>query len=255
MKNTKQSVPKNVILDLLPVYLAGEASTDSERLVEQYAKDDKEVAQLIRAGKLPPELFPSQTAAAEDLGIKTLKKIQKSIRRQMLYVALVTTCVLLVPFVAMFFSDEVNWSGFDFLVAGILLLGSGLAFVLIANGSKKISYRFAAGIAVFSGLLLAWANLAVGIIGTENNVSNRLYLMVFVVAFGGAALSRLKAMGMAYTLFVVSGVQFLIPFVAMLLRINHAEELITIQIIVLNSIFALAFAFSAILFRHAAQQA
>jgi hypothetical protein len=37
-------VTRNVILDLLPLYVAGEASTDTNALVAQYLKSDPELA-------------------------------------------------------------------------------------------------------------------------------------------------------------------------------------------------------------------
>ena len=39
-------VTRNVILDLLPLYMAGEVSADSRQLVEKYLQADPEMAQL-----------------------------------------------------------------------------------------------------------------------------------------------------------------------------------------------------------------
>ncbi len=58
------NVTREVILDLLPVYLAGEASPATRSLVEEYMKQDVELAQRVRSqwtenfAKLapPPEL-------------------------------------------------------------------------------------------------------------------------------------------------------------------------------------------------------
>jgi hypothetical protein len=41
-------VTKDVILDLLPVYLAGEASADTRSLVDEYIRQDPALAQHIR---------------------------------------------------------------------------------------------------------------------------------------------------------------------------------------------------------------
>jgi hypothetical protein len=43
-----RNVTREVILDLLPVYLAGEASPATRTLVEEYLKQDAELAQRIR---------------------------------------------------------------------------------------------------------------------------------------------------------------------------------------------------------------
>jgi hypothetical protein len=41
-------ITRNVILDLMPLYLAGEASPDTKELVEEYLKNDKELAKMAK---------------------------------------------------------------------------------------------------------------------------------------------------------------------------------------------------------------
>lgn len=79
-------------------------------------------------------------------------------------VVLVTALILLLPLIAMRFTDEVNWNLADFAVAGVLLISAGLTFVWLASKTDNIKYRIAAGVAVLAALLLVWINLAVGII-------------------------------------------------------------------------------------------
>lgn len=74
--------------------------------------------------------------------------------------------ILLIPFIAMQFTDEVNWTPSDFIVAGILLLGTGLILDLVMRKIKNIRYRIAISIALLIILFLIWAELAVGIFGT-----------------------------------------------------------------------------------------
>ena len=71
--------------------------------------------------------------------------------------------LLLIPFIAMQFTDEVNWSGLDFLVMGALLLGVGLAIDFILQRVTKPSKRLALIATVIAGFVLIWAELAVGI--------------------------------------------------------------------------------------------
>lgn len=74
--------------------------------------------------------------------------------------------LLLIPFIAMFFSTEVNWSPFDFLIAGLLLLSTGLACELVMRSAKKTRSRvIICGVILFA-LFLVWAELAVGVFGT-----------------------------------------------------------------------------------------
>lgn len=74
--------------------------------------------------------------------------------------------LLLIPFVAMQFSKEVNWSIFDFVVMGILLLSVGLFIELVLRKVKTTKNRIIICGAIIIAFLLVWAELAVGIIGT-----------------------------------------------------------------------------------------
>jgi hypothetical protein len=71
--------------------------------------------------------------------------------------------LLLIPFIAMRFTDEVNWSGVDFLVMGALLLCVGLAIDFILKRVTKPSKRLALIATVIIGFVMIWAELAVGI--------------------------------------------------------------------------------------------
>lgn len=71
--------------------------------------------------------------------------------------------LLLIPFIAMQFTDEVNWALLDFVVAGVLLLGTGLLCELALRRVKKIKYRIAICATLLLAMLLIWAELAVGI--------------------------------------------------------------------------------------------
>ena len=74
--------------------------------------------------------------------------------------------LLLIPFAAMQFTEEVNWSLFDFLVAGFLLVGSGLLLETILKNVRTTKLRVLLIIGLFLVLFLVWAELAVGIFGT-----------------------------------------------------------------------------------------
>ncbi|NPD86795.1 hypothetical protein HNS38_18680 [Lentimicrobium sp. L6] len=75
--------------------------------------------------------------------------------------------ILLIPLIAMQFTEEVNWSIGDFIVAGVLLLGTGLLFELIIRKVKEPKYRIIIYISILILLFLVWAELAVGIFGTS----------------------------------------------------------------------------------------
>jgi len=62
------------------------------------------------------------------------------------------------------FTNEVNWTGFDFIVAGILLTGTGLVIELVLRKVKSRRMRIIVCLVVLFILFLVWAELAVGII-------------------------------------------------------------------------------------------
>lgn len=74
--------------------------------------------------------------------------------------------ILLLPLVAMQFTDEVNWSFFDFVVAGILLFGTGGFIELALRKIKVVKQRIWIVAGILIALFLVWAELAVGIFGT-----------------------------------------------------------------------------------------
>ena len=82
--------------------------------------------------------------------------------KAMVRIALVTSSFLLVPLVAMQLTDEVDWEFGDFVVAGALLAGAGLAYEFLAQRRNNPAYRAAIAVAVIGALVLVWTSLAVG---------------------------------------------------------------------------------------------
>lgn len=81
-------------------------------------------------------------------------------------ILLIVAIILLIPFIAMQFTEEVKWSPFDFIVAGVLLLGTGLMIELVFRKVKKSTTRIAICTVVLLVLFIVWAELAVGVFGT-----------------------------------------------------------------------------------------
>lgn len=74
--------------------------------------------------------------------------------------------LLLIPLIAMQFTDEVQWSLFDFVIMGVLLMGTGLLCELVLRNVKKFGSRLILCGFILITFLLIWAELAVGIFGT-----------------------------------------------------------------------------------------
>lgn len=174
--------------------------------------------------------------------------------KRLIAILLTVVCLLLVPLVAMVFTNEVNWDETDFIVAGILLFGSGLLFEVAARKGGSLSYRAASGMAIFTGLVLVWMNLAVGLIGNEDNPANLMYAGVLAVCVIGAAIARFRARGMSRALFVTAAAQLLVPMVALIIwrpELNGG----LVAVFFLNAIFALLWLGSGALYLTAAEAA
>ncbi|MEY8848528.1 hypothetical protein AB9K26_06920 [Psychroserpens sp. XS_ASV72] len=86
-------------------------------------------------------------------------------KKHILYIFGSIVVMLLIPFIAMQFTEEVQWSLFDFIVAGILL------FVFLFLGAlflqlKKPLLKYVAVLALVILFVLLWLELAVGIFGS-----------------------------------------------------------------------------------------
>ena len=81
-------------------------------------------------------------------------------------IVVIVIVLLLIPLVAMQFTDEVNWTTTDFILAGSLLIGTGLVLEIIMRTIKNINFRLGLIVAVLIVVMLVWIELAVGIFGT-----------------------------------------------------------------------------------------
>jgi len=75
--------------------------------------------------------------------------------------------LLFIPFLGMQFSEEINWSIFDFLLMGVLLfvLSLGIHFILKKTLVLNLRILFISFAIVL--FLFIWAELAVGIIDSR----------------------------------------------------------------------------------------
>ncbi|MCJ7802834.1 MAG: hypothetical protein MUP82_10805, partial [Candidatus Marinimicrobia bacterium] len=62
--------------------------------------------------------------------------------------------ILTIPFVLMQFTDEVEWTIFDFIVAGVVLLSAGLICEFVIRKVNNLSYRFLICITILIALIL-----------------------------------------------------------------------------------------------------
>ena len=117
------------------------------------------------------------------------------------------------------------------------------------------AYRAAVGLALAAALILVWMNLAVGLIGSEDNSANLMYGGVLAVGIIGAIIARFRPHGMARTLFATALAQALVPVIALIVgkpQLTSVE--IFLGVLGVNAFFFMLFVGSALLFRRAARK-
>lgn len=157
--------------------------------------------------------------------------------------------LLLLPLLAMQFTDEVNWDATDFIVIGSMLFAAAGTYELAARMTGNTAYRIAVGIAVVAAFLLVWINLAVGIIGSEGEPANAMFAGVLVVGLVGSLVARFHPQGMARAMVATALVQALVGVVGLVGPWDSAGPILG-----LTAFFTVLWLASAWLFRTAALQ-
>jgi hypothetical protein len=78
---------------------------------------------------------------------------------RLICILLVVPVLLLIPFFAMKFTNEVNWTPIDFITMGFMLLVTGIAIEVALRIVKTTWMRVSAVIVVLFGFLMVWGTL------------------------------------------------------------------------------------------------
>lgn len=95
-----------------------------------------------------------------------MQNIEQKQNKRLVGIMIVAAVLLSVPLIAMRFTNEVKWSGVDFIVAGVLLFGTGVAIEVALRTVRNLRTRIAVCGVILIVLFLIWAELAVGLFGT-----------------------------------------------------------------------------------------
>ena len=163
----------------------------------------------------------------------------------------IAAVLLLLPLVAMQFTPEVNWTASDFIVWGIMLGSVGSLFELAVRLSPLPSYRAAFGLALLGAFLVTWVNLAVGIVGSEDNPANQLFFLALLIGIVGAGIARLRAGGMVYAT-VATALALVAAFLVAEMGARDELWVPVSREAIGTAMFALVFLASAVLFGRAA---
>jgi len=102
-------------------------------------------------------LFPQKHYWA--INKKTIVMLDKRLKIFFVIILILLT----IPFVAMQFTNEVNWSPFDFIIAGVLLGTTALICDFSIRKIHSLKHRVIVCLAILTILLLIWIEIAVGI--------------------------------------------------------------------------------------------
>lgn len=121
------NISKAIILDLLPLYLAGEASPDTQKLVEEFLATDQELKQLVAQTQTQPEILPT----LEPILMTPEEKMKQFAQtKQMMFAQ--SFCLALAIFttlssVAFTFNETtIQWVWHNNPAGGAIFLGLGL---------------------------------------------------------------------------------------------------------------------------------
>ncbi|MFN3451684.1 MAG: hypothetical protein ACK4ZE_05955 [Sphingorhabdus sp.] len=112
------------------------------------------------------------------------------------------------------FTTEVNWDETDFVVAAIIFGMVGGLIEFAVRLSSNWYFRVGSMFAVLAGFMVIWSNLAVGMIGNEDNPVNLWFGLVLLIAIGGSIASRLRGSILPQAMFAAGLVQMYIGIFA-----------------------------------------
>lgn len=165
--------------------------------------------------------------------------------KTMLRVALGALAVWMVPVVAAQFVEDWHWGVGGFAFVYLLFFLTGMVIALVARQMGVWSYKAGVGLAVAAGFVLAWSTWVQA--ADLENPANFWYDIVLVVGVLGAGFSRLKAPGLAWTLFAMAAVLALISAILP----SDAPPDMARRMAIGHGVHVALFTVAGLLFRHA----
>jgi len=172
---------------------------------------------------------------------KDMSQLAKTILR----VALGALAMLMVPLVASQFVKDWNWPVGAFVRVYVLFFGTGMVFALVARRMGAWSYKAGVGLALVAGFALGWGTMVQ--VADSGHPERLWYHSVLVVGAIGACLARLKAPGLAWTLFAMAAT---LALIAVILPSGAPPDLAW-KMAIGHGVFVALFTASGLLFRHA----
>ena len=154
--------------------------------------------------------------------------------------------IMLAAACAKLFLPGFGWDAADFVAMTVLLGVPALCFeIALRLAGNDNSYLLGAALAIGTCFLLVYLNVAVGIIGSEDNTHNAVFLWVIGTAIAGSLVALLRPAGLAVAMAVTALVQAGVAVYAWTLGSPEGT--------ILSFVFAGAFLGAAACFRNAAR--
>ena len=183
----------------------------------------------------------------ETLGGIVMQNVMRinQLGKTMLYVALGSLGLLMVPLVASRVVDGWNWPPSGFVFVYVLFFAIGMAYALIARKMGAWSYKAGVGVALVAGFALGWSNMVQ--VADSGHPENLAYHGVLAVGLVGACLARLKPRGLALTLFAMAAT---LALIALILPSGASPDMAR-RMAIGHAVYVALFTASGLLFRHA----
>ena len=160
--------------------------------------------------------------------------------------------LMLLPITVQLASGEFGWTIGDFVFVAIVLFGGCFLFDLAARRSPNLSYLLGAGAGLAAGFGLIVVNGAVGLVGSEDEAHNLLFLAVILVALAGSLIARGRPEAMARAMTAAAFVHVAVS-AGLLIAAGGVSDGDPLMEVVGLSVFAAIWIASAWLFRNAAR--
>ena len=177
--------------------------------------------------------------------VREKTKHMSQLAKTFLRVALGALAMLMVPLVASQFVKDWNWPVGAFVRVYVLFFVMGMVFVLVARRMGEWSYKAGVGLALVAGFALGWGTMVQ--VADSGHPERLWYHSVLVVGAIGACLARLKAPGLAWTLFAMAAT---LALIAVILPSGAPPDMAG-RMAIGHGVFVVLFLASGLMFRHA----
>jgi len=142
------------------------------------------------------------------------------------------------------------------VILPLLLLASPFLIVFLLINKMypvNLSYKLALALALISAFLLIWVNLAVGVIGSEDNLANIMFVVILITGLIGAIKVKFQSLAMSYVMLLLAVSHIIVAAIALIFQLGSEGPIWPFDVMGASCIFAILWFCSALLFRRAAQ--